>query len=156
MVPDPLIDRLDEALARMRFRVEPGRFVLLGFEEAPLAADLGVLEPPAQLVLEAGETSLLVREEFLAPLLARHPRARIERDLAWIRFEAPMGWELVGFLARVTGELARAGVPLGAVCGYSRDHLFVAGRHLAAARACLARMFPEDPAGATAARRAGD
>ena len=40
-----------------------------------------------------------------------------------------MGWELVGFLALVTGRLAAAGVPLGAVCGFQRDHLFVAERH---------------------------
>jgi hypothetical protein len=149
MVSDPVARGLEEALARMQFRVESGRFVLLGFDEPPAAADLAALRPPAQLVIEAGETSLLLREELLAAALARHPRARVERDLAWIRFEAPMGWELVGFLARVTAELARAGVPLGAVCGFSRDHLFVPARHLETARACLARLFPEDVSHAT-------
>lgn len=134
---------LEEALARMRFRVERGEFALLGFAEPPSAADLDALEPPAQLVVEAGETTLLVRAERLDGLLARHPHARVERELAWIRFEAAMGWEVVGFLARVCGALAAAGVPLGAVCGMSRDHLFVARAHLARAREVLARTMPE-------------
>jgi hypothetical protein len=134
---------LEEALLRTRFRVEAGRFALVGFSAAPGPEDLAALAPPAQLVREAEETTLLVREEALADLVARRPDARIERDLAWIRFETPMAWELVGFLARVTGALAAAGVPLGAVCGMSRDHLFLARRHLARAREALARIVPE-------------
>ena len=139
---------LDEALAGMRFQLEPGRFALLGFAEAPDAEDLAALtEPPGQLVREADETSLLVRRERLGPLRARHPAARVESDLCWIRFESPMGWEVVGFLARVTSALAAAGVPIGAVCGYSRDHLFVAEAHLPRALEVLRGLFPERPAG---------
>jgi uncharacterized protein len=134
---------LETALARMRWGVEPGRFALVGFDEPPRAEDLIALEPPAQLIREAGETSLLVGEARLAEVLERHPGARVERGLSWIRFEAPMGWEVVGFLARVTGALARAGVPVGAVCGYSRDHLFVGEPYLERARQALNGLFPE-------------
>jgi hypothetical protein len=76
-------------------------------------------------------------------LAAGHANARVERDLAWIRFDAPMGWELVGFLAHVTGRLAAAGVPLGCVCAHARDHLFVARVHLERARSTLRALFPE-------------
>ena len=127
----------------MRFVIEPGRFALLGFSGAPAPADVEALAPPAQLIREADETSLLVGEAELPGLLARHPGARIERDLVWIRFEAAMGWEVVGFLARVSSALAAAGVPIGAVCGYSRDHLFVAEPYLERARATLLELFPE-------------
>ena len=130
----------------MSFAVEPGSFALVGVEGPPLPEDLALLTPPAQLIHEVDETSFLVREESLEVLLAAHPAARIERGLRWVRFESPMGWEVVGFLARVTGELAAAEVPIGAVCGYSRDHLFVADRYLERTRACLARMFPESSA----------
>lgn len=131
----------------MRFRLEPWRFALLGFAEPPGAEDLALLdEPPSQLIREADETTLLVREERLAELRSRHPSARVETDLRWIRFEAAMGWEVVGFLALVTGRLAEAGVPLGAVCGFSRDHLFIAEAHLARALDTLRGLFPEvDP-----------
>jgi hypothetical protein len=128
----------------MSWALEPDSFALIGFPEPPLAQDLASLSrPPAQIVREARETTLLVRESESAAILARHPHARVERDLVWIRFETPMAWEVVGFLARVTGALAAAGVPLGAVCGFSRDHLFVARKHLEPARSVLERMFSE-------------
>ena len=59
-----------------------------------------------------------------------------------IRFRMAMDWELVGFLALVTGRLAEAGVPVGAVCGFSRDHLFVARPHLERAEDVLEALFP--------------
>ncbi|MDA1267192.1 MAG: ACT domain-containing protein [Planctomycetota bacterium] len=137
---------LDDALARMSFVVEPGSFALVGLEGPPQPGVLALLTPPAQLIHEVDETSLLLREESLAALLAAHPAAKVERGLRWVRFESPMGWEVVGFLARVTGELAAAEIPIGAICGYSRDHLFVADRYLERTRGCLARMFPESTA----------
>ena len=133
---------LSEALQGMAYAPEPGRFALLGFEAPPAGLDLACLgDGPGMLVREGGETTLLVRAEALEGLLARHPAARVERDLVWIRFENPMAWDLVGFLALVTGRLAAAGVPLGAVCGYSRDHLFVAEAHVEATLAVLAELF---------------
>ena len=133
---------LEEAWSGMSWEVEPGSFALLGFAEEPTAGDLEALSSgPAQIVREGGETTLLVPEAQVAAVLARHPGASLERDLAWIRFRTPMGWEVVGFLARVTGELAAAGVPLGAICGFSRDHLFLARRHLPRAAEVLAIHF---------------
>ena len=132
---------LEEALAAMRWRVEPGKFCLVGFEEPPTALDLELCIPPAQIVCEVGETTLLARSEKLERIREGHPRARIEDGLRWIRFEMPMSWELTGFLAHVTGALAAAGVPLGAVCGYSRDHLFVADPHMKEARRVLEELF---------------
>ncbi len=149
MVPDLTARDLAAALAAMRFRVEAGDFALLGFPEPPGPEDLATLGAgPGQIVREGGETTLLLPAARLVAVLARHPGARVERDLAWIRFEADMGWEVVGFLARVTGVLAAAGVPLGAVCGFSRDHLFVARPHLEQARVALATLFPEAPSAA--------
>ena len=147
--PESIPDRnaahasLESAWAAMRFAVEPGRFCLVGFDEPPGPAELALLEdPPGQLIREGGETTVLARESHLEELTARHPQASVERDLVWIRFEAPMAWELVGFLARVSAALAEGGVPIGAVCGFSRDHLFVASEHLPRAEAILARLFP--------------
>ena len=139
--PDPAPD-LQAALRSMSWSIEPGRFALVGHPLAPAPADLELLDPPAQLTFEGGETTLLVREEVLAGLLERRAGASVERGLLWVRFEAAMGWEVVGFLALVCGRLAEAGVPLGAVCGFSRDHLFVHERHEATLRAVLGELFP--------------
>ena len=135
---------LDAALAAMSFELVPGRFALLGTSAPPTAAELEHLgDGPSQLVVEGGETTWLVAEDRVAALLDAHPEAQVERGLAWLRFVAPMGWEVVGFLARVTGSLAAAGVPLGAVCGFSRDHLFVHEDHLERTLEVLRAEFPE-------------
>lgn len=144
MVPREHARDLATALAGMTFTVLEGRFALVGLSEAPLPEDWAAVQnPPASLVVEREETSLLVCEGEVAGLLARHPSARVERPLSWIRFDGPMGWEVVGFLARVTGDLAREGIPVGVVCGFSRDHLFIAERYLPKVRACLSRSFEE-------------
>jgi hypothetical protein len=151
VVPVDPVKSLQEARARMAWAVEDGSFTLIGFAERPDGEDFRSLEsPPAQLVRERDETTLLVRDVDAAAVLARHPGARSVPDLAWIRFELAMGWDLVGFLALVSGELARAGVPIGAVCGFHRDHVFVARTHLATARATLDRLFPESDSSARA------
>jgi hypothetical protein len=147
LVPGDPVKTLQEAVGRMAWTVEPDAFALIGFRGPPQAGDLDCLAPPpAQLVREPGETTLLVRDDRAAEVLARHADARCERDLAWIRFDTAMGWEVVGFLALVSGELARAGVPIGAVCGFHRDHLFVSRARLDATRAVLDRLFPNRPA----------
>ncbi len=126
----------------MRWEVLSERFALVGIDGPPGPQELELLgREPAQVLREGGETTLLLSMSGLAEVLDRHPKAGVERDLAWIRFKAPMGWEVVGFLARVTAALAEAGVPLGAVCGYSRDHLLLSERHLPRARAVLERLF---------------
>lgn len=142
----PAAADLDAALSAMRYELEPGRFALAGFPEPPTSADLVLLEgAPGQLTREGGETTLLVAEARLDALRRRRPHARVEDGLVWIRFVAPMSWEVVGFLAKVTGSLAAAGVPLGAVCGFSRDHLFVHERYLAQTREVLDALFPDAP-----------
>ena len=146
--PQPL-SLLEEALEQMSFRVEPGRYCLFGIPGRPdpslfeqLAATDG--GPPAQIVFEPDETTLLVREELASEIARAHPTASAETDLVWIRFSAPMAWDLVGFLALVCGRLAAAGVPVGAVCGFSRDHLFLAEGYLETARMVLSQVCPEE------------
>lgn len=128
----------------MSFAVQGGRYALCGFAEAPVEGDWAALaRPPCMFVRERGETTLLLFENEVAALLERHPSAKVKRGFVWIRFEAPMTFDVVGFLAHVTGELARAGIPLGVVCSFSRDHLFISERFLPKVKAILARSFPE-------------
>lgn len=142
----PIHGNLKSALSQMSWRIEPGTFALLGFETPPTAADFELLSvPPAQIVTEAEQTTLLIPSDRIEEALQRHPEAKIERDLIWVRFDASMSWDVVGFLALVTGHLAAAGIPIGAVCGFRRDHLFLAQGHQERARAVLAKILPSDP-----------
>ena len=61
---DPHHD-LDAAMAAMTWSIEPGSFALVGFAEPPDGRDLEALEPPAQLIREVRETTLLIRGEAL-------------------------------------------------------------------------------------------
>jgi hypothetical protein len=145
-LPEPAVD-LDQALSRMTYEVVAGKFALTGFPEEPSPGDLEALAGgPGQLIREGGETTLLVPEGSLPGVLQAHPSASVESGLIWIRFRAPMSWEVVGFLARVTSALAAAGVPLGAVCGFSRDHLFIHERFLESTIAVLDEHFKRHPA----------
>lgn len=131
----------------MTWRVEAGRFALIGFEGGPRVEDLALLgRAPSQIVREAEGTTLLVHEDAVDGVLERHPGAKIERSLVWIRFSAAMDWGLVGFLAHVTKALAEAKVPVGCVCTFDRDHLFVAEAHYERAAEVLKGLFPVDGA----------
>lgn len=139
---------LREALTAMTWSRLPAHYALVGIAAPPTAEDIALLDPPSQMIIEQGETTLLLPEARLPELLGRHADARVEKGLVWVRFEAPMGWEVVGFLAHVTGALAAAGVPLGAVCSYARDHLFIAEKHMPRAEEVLGSLFPGAGAGA--------
>jgi hypothetical protein len=141
----PPATSLSEALSQMTWSAEPGRFALVGFEGGPRIEDLALLgRAPSQAVREVEGTTLLIHEDAVDGVLERHPDAKLERSLVWIRFSAAMDWELVGFLAHVTKALAEAKVPVGCVCTFDRDHIFVAEAHYERAAEVLKGLFPGD------------
>ena len=118
---------------------------LVGFPEPPSTAALGLSlgVEGGQVIREGGETTLLVPMAALSEVLREHPAARVLSNLVSFRFEAPMGWEVVGFLALVTSRLAEAGVPVCALCAFSRDYVLIAKTYETEARSVLAALFPE-------------
>lgn len=129
MIMESPAQTLTEALARMTCCPEPESMGLVGWPGEDLDADefraLLAQEGPVQIVREGGEITILSPWQQAQALFQARPSAQITGPLTWIRFETPMAWELVGFLAHITGALAAAGISIGAVCGFSRDHLFV-------------------------------
>jgi hypothetical protein len=120
-------------------------FALIGFAEAasPRAIELALGPAGGQVIREGGETTLLVPMSALAEVLELHPTARAERDLVGYRFEAAMGWDVVGFLALVTSRLAESGIPVCALCAFSRDYVLIARRYEDGVRRALSELFPE-------------
>lgn len=137
-------DSLARALATMRFRVRDERYALAGLPDSNAPEIVQFIQSRADVtnpgvvnvVLEAGVLTVVAPEQAMTSLAAL-PGARIERGYRMITFETPMTWDVVGFLALATRELAAAGVPVGAVCGFDRDHLFIHEKHLDTARAAL-------------------
>lgn len=133
--------RLEKILAATELTIRPEEFVLAGIDPAQrqqVEADLAHL-PGAffQYTAEAEVLTLLVTAADWAQIGPNYPQAKVEGPLAVFSFTMAMDWEVVGFLAAVSGVLAAHRIPLGAVCGYYRDHLFIAQKYARQAEAAL-------------------
>lgn len=164
MAPKERADSLEQALATMRFRVRGERYLLVG---APRARADAVLRAAASMAGASAVGSIVLEPEsvtWFAPFsdaqgISKIEGARSDGPYRVITFETPMGWDVVGFLALATRALAEAGVPLGAICSFDRDHLFVRETYLDAARAALrGRVCEEvtDPAGLSGSKEEVD
>ena len=120
---------INEILAATELIVQPGQFILAGIapEMRPrLEAHLSAVKDGLfQYTVETDVLTLLVGTDDWSEISSDYPNAVVEGPLRIFTFSVVMDWQVVGFLAAVTGLLARAGIPLGAVCGYYRDHLFI-------------------------------
>ena len=120
-------------LAQTELLIHPDLFVLVGLspdERSRIEHDLQYIRGDFfQYIVEPDVITLLLDEDSWASLSRRYPDARLQGPLNLFTFSMAMDWEVVGFLAAVTNVLAEAGIPLGAVCGYDRDHLFIATQY---------------------------
>jgi hypothetical protein len=136
--------RLAELFRTMRWRVRPERLVLAGIDprEQPVVLRLvaGLTGRLWQLTVEPEVVTLIVEESDWRSISPAFPRARIERPYRLISFEADLPPDLVGFMALVSTALAEAGVPILALCGFTRDHFLVREADLARAEAAIAAL----------------
>ena len=132
---------LEEILAHTELIIHPGEFVLVGLEPAErarLESDLASIKSNfCQYIIEPDVLTLLLNSNDWVHLSQHYPQANVEGPLRIFTFSVVMDWQVVGFLATVTALLAQAGIPLGAVCGYYRDHLFISVEHAARAEGVL-------------------
>ena len=120
-----------ELLKRTRVEVAPATFVLVGLrhEDWSRLLEQPELSPraaaPFMLLRDTYEVTLLLEEEDW--LVMRHAlrEARVETGWRLVTLDIELGWNVTGFLARVTEILAAAGIPLGALAAFSRDHLLI-------------------------------
>ena len=63
--------------------------------------------------------------------------ARVEGGFRFVTLDVELPWDTVGYLARVTEILAGAGVSVGALSAFSRDHLLIKQDDLAKALRAL-------------------
>ncbi len=109
-------------------RVEPGRFAIVkaggGFEGA------------FAVVKDAKETTVIISENQLEKVDA------LQTEFGWrlITFDVVMPFEVVGFLAAVSGALAKENIPIFAVSAFSTDHIFVQDRDLSKTLGILRKL----------------
>ena len=133
--------RIATLLGQARWQARPERFVLAALKpnERVLVQGLlaGVTAPFVQLIAEPDVLTLLLPQSDWRVLKPAFPHARVQAPFRVISFELDLPNDLVGFLAVASRALAEAGVPILAICGYTKDHILVREEHLERALTAL-------------------
>jgi uncharacterized protein len=128
-------------LRQARWQARPEQFALIGLdprERLVLARILpGISAPFMQMIVEPGTLTLVLPEADWRTLRPAFPNARVQAPFRAITFALDLPDDLIGFLAAASRALAEAGVPILAICGYSKDHILVREQHLTMALAAL-------------------
>ena len=138
-----------ELLRRAKVAVAPETFVLVGLrhEDWRRLLENPELSPRAEsnflLLRDPFEVTLLLEEEDWRAMRHAARDARVESGFRLVTLDVELGWEVVGFLARVTEILAAAGVAVGALSAFWRDHLLVKQEDLGKALRALSRHVAE-------------
>ena len=118
-------------LSRARVEVAPATFVLVGLrpDEWARLLENPELSPRAEsnfmLLRDPFEVTLLLEEEDWRAMRHAARDAKVEAGFRLVTLDIELPWNVVGFLAHVTGLLAEAGVAVGALSAFSRDHLLI-------------------------------
>lgn len=139
----------DELLRRTRVEVAPGTYCLVGMRHEEWAR---VLENPElsprpeasfMLLRDKHEVTLLLEEEDWRAMRYAAREARVEKDFRLVTLDLELEWQTIGYLRRVTEILAEAGVPVGALSAFSRDHLLIKQSDLGLALRSLGEHIAE-------------
>lgn len=77
------------------------------------------------LLRDDREVTLLLEEDDWRAMRHVVRDARIESGFRLVTLDIELDWSVVGYLARVTAILAEAGIAVGALSAFSRDHLLI-------------------------------
>jgi hypothetical protein len=89
------------------------------------------------------EVTLLIEEDDWRRIRHCARDAKVESGFRLLTLDIALAWNVVGFMARVTELLAAAGISLGAVTAFSRDHLLIKQDDLAKALRVLGEHVGE-------------
>jgi len=120
-----------ELLRTAKVEVAPETFVLVGMrhDDWRRLLENPELSPRAEsdfmLLRDPLEVTLLLEESDWRAMRHAARDARVEPGFRLVTLGVELGWDVVGFLAHVTAILAAAGVAVGALSAFSRDHLLI-------------------------------
>jgi hypothetical protein len=120
-----------ELLRQTRVEVAPATYFLVGLrhEDWQRLLENTELSPrgsaPYMLLRDEHEVTLLLDETDWQTMRHAARDARIEGGFRLITLDVELGWNVVGYLARVTAILAAANISVGALSAFSRDHLLI-------------------------------
>jgi hypothetical protein len=128
----PIIERtIDDLLRETKIEVSPAMFALIGISHQDWSR---LLENPElsprvdavfMILRDDKQVTLLIEEEDWQRIRHALRDAKVERGFRLLTFDLELPWNVVGYLARVTEILAAAGISVGALSSFSRDHLLI-------------------------------
>ena len=104
-------------------------------------------ESPFLIFRDSREVTLLLEDNDYERIRHLVRDAKIERGFRLVTLDIELPWNVIGYLARVTGILAASGIPVGALSSFSRDHLLVKATGLDRALLVLNKLFGDSPTG---------
>ncbi len=125
------IEENRELLRRTRVEVAPATYFLISLrhEDWRRLLENPELSPrpdvPFMLLRDAYEVTLLLEEADWRTMRHAVREARVERDFRLVTLDIELPWNVIGYLAHVAEILAAAGIPVGALSAFSRDHLLI-------------------------------
>jgi hypothetical protein len=120
-----------ELLRRTRVEVAPATYFLIGLRhedwqrllENPELSPRGTA--PFMLLRDEHEVTLLLDETDWQTMRHAARDARVEGGFRLLTLDVELGWQIIGYLARVTEILAAANISVGTLSAFSRDHLLI-------------------------------
>lgn len=125
------VTSVDELLRQTRVQVAAATYVLIGLRHRDWERLLEnpELSPradaPFMILRDAHEVTLVLEDDDWKRIRHAVRDARIENGYRLVTLDIKLPWSTVGYLARVTEILATAGISVGALSSFSRDHLLI-------------------------------
>ena len=138
-----------ETLRKTRVEVAPETFFLLSLRRADW---LKLLENPElsprmsapfMILSDRWEVTLLLDEVDYDTIRHSVRDAKTQGNIRLLSFDIELDWNAVGFFAEISRILAEAGIPIGAISAFSRDHILVKQENLAKALKVLGGYIEE-------------
>jgi len=127
-----------QLLAATELLVRRGPFTLGAWQTSQLSAVLGGIlrsrQQHAFVIADEMEVTAFIPTSHLGDF---PPPLRRQDNWCMLTLDTVMDWDVVGVLAAVSTALAEAGIPMGAVTAFSRDHLLVTATHIDEAQHAL-------------------
>ena len=118
-------------LRETRIEVAPATYVVIGLshQDWQRLLENPELSPrpdaPFMILRDAHEVTLVLEEEDWRRIRHAVRDAKIETGYRLVTLDIELPWSTVGYFARVTEILAAAGISVGALSSFSRDHLLI-------------------------------
>lgn len=133
------MESVELMLRRSKIEVSPETYAVLSLTENEWARLLEnpELSPrmtsPFMIFKDSWEVTLVLDETDFQTIRHALRDAKVEKNFRLLSFDVELPFDIVGFMARVSGILAESEISILPISSFSRDHLLIRQEDLASA-----------------------